>query len=150
MCISVAMNWIPENDKRLGVWHLSKISYKAREWHGEEQSYQRSPEMKEPRRSTLWGEREDLSLSNTHPFDGPLSGTTKGKTSLDFTEARDSEWQWHQLGHMQVCTSLQTDNHASTHHSVFYRPGALPAAQPTASKHWRHDVSLSKQVYNLP
>ena len=27
---------------------------------------------------------------------------------------RDSEWQWHQLGHMQVCTSLQTDNHAST------------------------------------
>jgi len=33
---------------------------------------------------------------------------------LDFTEARDSEWQWHQLGRMQVCTSLQTDNHAST------------------------------------
>jgi len=33
---------------------------------------------------------------------------------LDFTEARNSEWQWHQLGHMQVCTSLQTDNHAST------------------------------------
>jgi len=23
------------------------------------------------------------------------------------------------------------------HHSVFYRPDALPAAQPTASKHWR-------------
>jgi len=38
----------------------------------------------------------------------------KGKTNLDFTEARDSEWQWHQLGHMQVCTSLQTDNHDST------------------------------------
>ena len=26
-----------------------------------------------------------------------------------FTEARDSEWQWHLLGHMQVCTSLPTD-----------------------------------------
>ena len=32
---------------------------------------------------------------------GPLSGTTqvsryqKGETNLDFTEARDSEWQWH-------------------------------------------------------
>ena len=38
----------------------------------------------------------------------------KGKTKLDFTEARYSEWQWHQLGHMQVCTSLRTDNHAST------------------------------------
>ena len=23
------------------------------------------------------------------------------------------------------------------HHSVFYKPDALPAAQPTASKHWR-------------
>jgi len=56
---------------------------------------------------------------HTH-FNGPLSGTTqvsqyqKGKTNLDFIEARDIEWQWHQLGCMQVCTSLQTDNHAST------------------------------------
>jgi len=24
------------------------------------------------------------------------------------------------------------------HHSVFYRPDALPATQPTASKYWRH------------
>jgi len=44
-------------------------------------------------------------------FNGPLSGTTSfgqyknGKTNLDITEARDSGWQWHQLGHMQVCTS---------------------------------------------
>ena len=58
--------------------------------------------------------------THTHPFNDPLSGTTqvsryqKDKTNLDFTEARDSECQWHQLGHMQVCTSLQTDNHAST------------------------------------
>jgi len=57
--------------------------------------------------------------THTHPFNGPFSGTTrvsryqKGKTNLDFTEARDSEWQWHQLSHMQVCTLLQTDNHAS-------------------------------------
>ena len=42
------------------------------------------------------------------------AGTRKVKTNLDFTEARDSEWQWHQLGHMQVCTSLQIDNYAST------------------------------------
>ena len=43
-----------------------------------------------------------------------MSRYQKGKTNLDFTEARDSEWQWHQLGRMLVCTSLQTDNHAST------------------------------------
>jgi len=43
-----------------------------------------------------------------------VSQYQKGKTNLDFSEARDSEWQCHQLGHMQVCTSLQTDIHAST------------------------------------
>jgi len=71
-----------------------------------------------------------------------FSGTTqvsryqKGKPNLDFTEARDGEWQWNQLGHMQVCTALQTDSHASTLPLLcFYRPDALPAAQPTASKH---------------
>jgi len=64
-----------------------------------------------------------------------VSRYQKGKTSLDFTEARDSEWQWHQLGHVQVCASLQSDNHASTQPLSFYRPDDLSAAQPTASKH---------------
>jgi len=42
--------------------------------------------------------------THTHPFNGPLSGNTQvsryqeGKTNRDFTEARDSERQWHQLG----------------------------------------------------
>ena len=82
--------------------------------------------------------------THTHTFNGHFSGTTqvsryqKGKTNLEFTEARDSEWQWHQLGHMQVCTSNQTDNQACTPPLSFYRPDALPAAQPTASKHWKH------------
>jgi len=59
--------------------------------------------------------------TNTHTRLTALFHTTtrvgryqKGKTDLDFTEARVSEWQRHQLGHMQVCTLLQTDNHAST------------------------------------
>jgi len=68
-----------------------------------------------------------------------VSRYQKDKTNLDFTEARDSEWQWHQLGHMQVCTLLQTDNYTSTHHSVFYRPDALPAAQPTQSTDYTHN-----------
>jgi len=67
-------------------------------------------------------------------WDYPVSRYQKGKTNLDFTEARDSEWQWHQLGHMRVCTSLQTDNHASTPPLSFYRPDDLPASKPTASK----------------
>jgi len=85
--------------------------------------------------------------THTHPFNGPLSGTTrvsryqKGKTNLDITEARDSEWQWHQPGHTQVCTSLKRDNHANIPPLSFYRPDAHLAAQPTASKHWRQNPS---------
>ena len=76
--------------------------------------------------------------THTHTFNAPLSGTTqvsqyqKGKTNLDFTEARDTEWQWHQLGHMQVCTVLQTDNHASTPPLSFLHAGC-PSCRPTNS-----------------
>ena len=77
----------------------------------------------------------------THPFNGHFSRTTqvsryqKGKTNLDFTESRDSEWQWHQLGYVQVCISLQRVPCQYPTTQVFYRPDALPAARPTASKH---------------
>jgi len=84
---------------------------------------------------------QHIDCTHTHTFNGPFSRTTqvrryqKGKTNLDFTEARDTEWQWHQLGHVQVCTLLQADNHASTPPLSFYRPDALPTTQPPASKY---------------
>jgi len=59
-----------------------------------------------------------------------MSRYQKGKTNLDFTEARDSEWQWHQLGHMQVCISLQTDNHVSTQPLGFIQARG-PSCRPT-------------------
>ena len=71
-------------------------------------------------------------------FNGLFSRTTwvsryqKGKTNLDFTGARDSEWQWHQLSYMQVCTSLQTDNHSSTPPLCFLQAGC-PSCHPTNS-----------------
>ena len=44
---------------------------------------------------------------------------------------------------MQICTSLQTNNHASNAPLYFfYKPDALPAAQPTVSKHWRYRYCL--------
>jgi len=61
-----------------------------------------------------------------------VSRYQKGKTNLDFTEARDSEWQWHQMGHMQTCTLLQTDNHASTTPLIFLQAGC-PSCHPTNS-----------------
>jgi len=39
---------------------------------------------------------------------------------------------WDAVDHMQtICTSLQTDNHTNTSSLNFYRPDALPGAQPT-------------------
>jgi len=76
--------------------------------------------------------------THTHLFNGPLSGTTRvsryqeDKTNLDFTAARDSEWQWNPLGHMQVCTSLQTDKHASTPPLSFLQAGC-PSCRPANS-----------------
>ena len=79
-----------------------------------------------------------VQITHTHPFNGPLSRTArvswyqKDKTNLDFTEAINSEWQWHQLGHMQVCTLLQTDNHASTPPLSFLQ-ARCPSCCPTNS-----------------
>jgi len=64
----------------------------------------------------------------------------KGKTNLDFTEARNSECQWYQLGHMHVCNSLQKDNHASTPPLSFSQVGC-PSCRPTNS------VKALKTVY---
>jgi len=78
--------------------------------------------------------------THARAFNGPLSGTTqvsryqKGKTNLDFAGARDSEWQWHQLRHMQICTSLQTDNHASTSLLSFFT-GLMPFLPPNQQRH---------------
>jgi len=62
-----------------------------------------------------------------------VSQYQKGKPNLDFTEARDSEWHCHQLGHMQVCTSLQTDNHASTPPLSFFK-GRMPFLPPNQQR----------------
>jgi len=80
-------------------------------------------------------------ISHTHPFNGPFSRTTrvsqyqKGKTNLDFTKARESECNgisW------AICKSAPCSRQTTTPaHHHFYRPDALPATQPTASKHWR-------------
>ena len=63
----------------------------------------------------------------TYLFNGPFSGTIqvsryqKGKTNLDFTEAGDSEWQWHQLG-WAICKSAPSSRQTTTpapYHSIF-------------------------------
>jgi len=83
-----------------------------------------------------------LLLLLLHPCNGLISRTIwvslhqKGKPFWILLEQEMMGWQWHQLDNMQIiCTLLQTDNHASTSPLSFYRPDALPAAQPTMPKH---------------
>ena len=64
--------------------------------------------------------RHPVQRARARAFNGPLSRTTrvsqyqKGKTNLDFIVARAVSGGGVSMGHMPVCTSLQTDNHAST------------------------------------
>jgi len=39
-----------------------------------------------------------------------VSQYQKGKTNLDFTEARDSEWQWHLLLLLLLLKSVEFDD----------------------------------------
>jgi len=105
---------------------------------------------------TRTGINQSATHTHTHTFNGPFSGTTqvsrnqKGKTNLDFIGARDSEWQWHQLGHMQICTSLQTNNHASTAPLSFLQarcPSCCPTNSVKALKAPLYQFTLNKKKY---
>jgi len=76
--------------------------------------------------------------THTHPFYGPLSGTTrvsrcqKGKTNLDFSEARDSEWQWHQLGHASL--HLAADRQQRQYPTAQFFTGQMPFLSPNQQR----------------
>jgi len=88
----------------------------------------------------------------TNPFNGPFSGTTqvsryqKGKTNLDFTEATDSEWQRHQLGHMRVCTSLQTDNPTPAPHQSCFFTRRMPFLPPNQQGQSTEGIALARRM----
>ena len=80
-----------------------------------------------------------LLLLLLHPFNGLFSRTTwvirhqKGKPFWILPEQEMMWWQWHQMDHMQIiCTSLQTDNHASTSPLKFLQ-ARCPSCRPTNS-----------------
>jgi len=80
-------------------------------------------------------------------FNGPFFGTTqiswyqKGKTNLDFSEAGDSEWQWH---HLAICKSVPCSKHITTpapHHSVFLQT-TISVKALKASNNVRYVVNI--------
>jgi len=121
-------------------------------------------EQRIPNNTTIFKNRSNNNNNNddndrhthTRPINGPLSVTTqesryqKGKTNLDFTETRDSEWQWHQLGHMQACTSLQTDDHTSTPPLGFRPDPYLPPNQQHQSTEGIGLTNVQKALESKP
>ena len=86
--------------------------------------------------------------TSIHPFNGPFPGLpgwagTRKVKRISFLLKQETvsgygiSWA--------ICKSAPRSRQITMpvpHHSVFYRPDALPAAQPTASKHWRHVTNL--------
>ena len=81
---------------------------------------------------------------HTYPFNNPLSGTTwvsqyqKGKKPI-WILLKQETVSGSGIS-CAICKSAPCSRQITTpapHHSVFYRPDALPAAQPTATNHWR-------------
>ena len=97
-----------------------------------------------------------ITEEHTHLFNGPLSGTTRwaGTRKVkpigillkqETVSGNDISWA--------ICKSAPRSRQITmpaTHHSVFYRPDALPAAQPTASKHWRQKKTVQLHGSSFP
>jgi len=107
--------------------------------------------------SIEWRLREQnwSSLStHTHPFNGPFFGSTQVSRTAG---TRKVKRMWILVKQETVtgsgisraiCKSAPRSRQITTpapHHSVFYRPYALPATQPTASKHWRQSLSITSK-----
>ena len=78
----------------------------------------------------------------TQPFYGPLG----------FTGARDSEWQWHQLGHVQICTLIQSQpsQHPTTEFFTGWIPFLLPNKQRQSNEgklFQRHTINIGDISY---
>ena len=78
--------------------------------------------------------------THTQPFNGLFSRTTwvgryqKDKPFRILLKQEMTGWQWHRLNHMQIiCTSLQTDNHASTS-SLHIFTGRMPFLLPNQQR----------------
>ena len=86
---------------------------------------------------------EILYCKHTHSFSGPFSGTTrvslyqKGKSIWILLKQETMSGSGISWATCKPASRFRPITLLAPHHSVFYRPDALPAAQPTESKHWR-------------
>jgi len=64
-----------------------------------------------------------------------VSWYQKGKTNLDFTEEETVSGSGISWAMCKSAPCSRQTTMPAPHHSLFYKPDALPATQPTASKH---------------
>ena len=76
----------------------------------------------------------------------PGSASNKKVKPIWILLKQETEWQWHQLGHMQVCNLLQTDNHASTPPLSFFT-SRMPFLSPN-QQHKSTEGTTSCTVYS--
>jgi len=63
-----------------------------------------------------------------------VSRYQKGKTYLDFTETRHSEWQWHQLGGPYASSHLAPDRQPRQHTATLFFTGRMPFLPPNQQR----------------
>ena len=68
-------------------------------------------------------------------------GTRKVKNQSGFTGARDSEWQWHKLRHMQICTLTHMHKHASIPGWPFICISCVPVCRQKFQYFWHGFIS---------
>jgi len=82
----------------------------------------------ESRMETFWYRLTQLSLR----FNGHFPGEP-GSAGVYWSKGGGDNWTTGATSRAK----LQSDHHQQTNIQFFYRPDALPVAQPTVSKHWR-------------
>jgi len=87
-------------------------------------------------------------INKSHVY-GLLTSTREVKPIWILLKQRVSEWQWYLLGHMQLCTSLQIDNHASTPPLSFFT-GRMPFLPPNQQRQSTEDTASERQCHLFP
>ena len=93
--------------------------------------------------------------THTHPFNGPLwprprwASTRKVKPISILLKQETGSGSGISWAIRKSASRSRQITTPAPHHSVFYRPDALPAAQPTVSKHWRPLCIGSSEIRHL-
>jgi len=131
---------------RVEVWKC----YKIVDEHSK-QNENRSDDVQNSSPSWCLQPSTKQTITHTHPFNGPFPTIIAGneawnrnvfrcwrKVDRDIYSCNNkSSNTTHTVTHTRLTALFRDYPSKAPHHSVFCRPDALPAAQPTVSKHWR-------------